>query len=260
MRNGRWLLVLAAAGLAACGGGDRSDQALADSLSRDLQLVPAESTAALNDQPAETPTPAATTPAPRPSTPRPSSPAPSRPAPSPAPSRTLAAGTSFAATAVDSISSRYNKVGQTMTVRVASDVTNDAGRVVIPAGSLVTLRIAALAPSENKSDNVGTLSLVPVSVAIGGDSYDITGRVTSVASTLKGRGVTAGDAAKVGAGAAAGGAVGQVIGKKTAPTIIGAVVGAAAGAAIASQSADRDVVVASGARVEIELTEPFSRS
>ncbi len=251
MRNGRWLLVLAAAGLAACGGGDRSDQALADSLSRDLQLVPAESTAALNDQPAETPTPAATTPAPRPSTPRPSS---------PAPSRTRAAGTSFAATAVDSISSRYNKVGQTMTVRVASDVTNDAGRVVIPAGSLVTLRIAALAPSENKSDNVGTLSLVPVSVAIGGDSYDITGRVTSVASTLKGRGVTAGDAAKVGAGAAAGGAVGQVIGKKTAPTIIGAVVGAAAGAAIASQSADRDVVVASGARVEIELTEPFSRS
>jgi hypothetical protein len=260
MRNGRWLLVLAAAGLAACGGGDRSDQALADSLSRDLQLVPAESTAALNDQPAEGPAPVATTPAPRPSAPRPSSPAPSRPAPSPAPSRTLAAGTSFAATAVDSISSRYNKVGQTMTVRVASDVTNDAGRVVIPAGSLVTLRIAAIAPSENKSDNVGTLSLVPVSVAIGGDSYDITGRVTSVASTLKGRGVTAGDAAKVGAGAVAGGAVGQVVGKKTAPTIIGAVVGAAAGAAIASQSADRDVVVASGARVEIELTEPFSRS
>ncbi len=256
MRNGRWLLVLAAAGVAACGGGDRSDQALADSLSRDLQLVPAESTAALNDQPAGGQAPAPTTPAARPAAPRPSSPAPSRPAPS----RTLAAGTSFAATAVDSISSRHNKVGQTMTVRVASNVTNDAGRVVIPAGSLVTLRIAAIAPSENKSDNVGTLSLVPVSVAIGGTSYDITGRVTSVASTLKGRGVTAGDAAKVGAGAAAGGAVGQVIGKKTAPTIIGAVVGAAAGAAIASQSADRDVVVASGARVEIELTEPFSRS
>ncbi|HJS46418.1 MAG TPA: hypothetical protein VJ773_00380, partial [Gemmatimonadales bacterium] len=52
MRNRSLLLGLAAAGLTACGGGDRSDQALADSLSRDLQLVPAESTAALDDQPA----------------------------------------------------------------------------------------------------------------------------------------------------------------------------------------------------------------
>ncbi|HSE27988.1 MAG TPA: hypothetical protein VLA95_07125 [Gemmatimonadales bacterium] len=258
MRNGRLLLTLAAAGLAACGGGDRSDQALADSLSRDLQLVPAESTATLNDQPAGAPAPAPAATSPRPTAPRPSAPAPSQPAPSPA--RTLAAGTSFSATAIDSISSRHNKVGQTMTVRVASDVTNDAGRVVIPAGSVVTLRIAAIAPSENKSDNVGTLSLVPVSVAIGGTSHDLTGRVTSVESTLKGRGVTAGDAAKVGAGAAAGAAAGQVIGKKTAPTVIGAVVGAAAGAAIASQSADRDVVVASGAKVVIELTETFSRS
>lgn len=263
MRNGRLLLVLAAAGLAACGGGDRSDQALADSLSRDLQLVPAESTAALNDQPAETPAttpvPAATTP--RPSAPRPSAPAPSQPAPSrPAAAPSLAAGTSFTATALDSISSRYNKVGQTMTVEVASDVRNSAGKVVIPAGSVVTLRIAAIAPSENKSDPTGTLSLVPVSVAIGGTSHDVTGRVTSVESTLKGRGVTAGDAAKVGAGAAAGGVVGQVIGKKTAPTVIGAVVGAAAGAAIASQSADRDVVVAPGAKVVIVLTETFTRS
>ncbi len=256
MRNGRLLLVLAAAGLTACGGGDRTDQALADSLSRDLQLVPAESTAALNDQPADAPAPAATTP--RPAAPRPAAPQPA--APRPATARTLAAGTSFSATAIDSISSRHNKVGQTMTVRVASDVANDAGRVVIPAGSVVTLRIAAIAPSENKSDNTGTLTLVPVSVAIGGSSYDLTGRVTSVASTLKGRGVTAGDAAKVGAGAAAGAAAGQVIGKKTAPTIIGAVVGAAAGAAIASNTADRDVVVAPGANVVIELTETFERS
>lgn len=259
MRNRSLLFVLAAAGLAACGGGDRSDQALADSLSRDLQLVPAESTVALDDQPAApAPTPAATTPAPRPSAPRPSAPAPS--APRPAPARTLASGTTFSATAIDSINSRHNKAGQTMTVRVAADVEDASGRTVIPAGSVVTLRIAALAPSENKSDDVGTLTLVPVSVAIGGTTYDVAGRVSSVESTLKGRGVTGGDAAKVGAGAAAGAAAGQVIGKKTAPTIIGAVVGAAAGAAIASNSADRDVVVAPGAKVVIVLTETFTRS
>lgn len=257
MRKGRLLLLLAAAGLTGCGGGEKTDEALADSLRRDLQLVPAESSAALNDVPAgEAPAkapPVATTPAPRPATPKPSAPAPQPTA------RTLAAGTTISTTALDSISSRHNKAGQTMRVKVASDVTDSKGRVVIPAGSVMTLTISKIAPSENKSDNVGTLVLVPTSVEIGGNSYDVTGTVTSVASTLKGRGVTAGDAAKVGAGAAAGAAAGQVIGKKTAPTIIGGVIGAAAGAAVASNTADRDVVVAPGAAIVVELTGTFTR-
>jgi hypothetical protein len=257
MRIGRLLLLLAAAGLTGCGGGEKTDEALADSLRRDLQLVPAESSAALNDVPAGgTPAPAppvASKPAAKPATPKPA-------APAPKPSgRTLAAGTTISTTALDSISSRYNKAGQTMRVRVANDIAGSDGRVVIPAGSVMTLTISKLAPSENKSDNTGTLVLVPTSVEIGGNSYDVTGSVTSVASTLKGRGVTAGDAAKVGAGAAAGAAAGQVIGKKTAPTIIGAVVGAAAGAAVASNTADRDVVVAPGAEIVVELTGTFTR-
>ncbi|MGH7584904.1 MAG: hypothetical protein ACREMH_01545 [Gemmatimonadales bacterium] len=258
MRKGRLLLLLAAAGLTGCGGGEKTDEALADSLRRDLQLVPAESSAALNDVPAgeapATAPPVATTPAPRPATPKPSAPAPTKPA-----ARTLAAGTTISTTALDSISSRYNKAGQTMRVKVASDISDGSGRVVIPAGSVMTLTISKIAPSENKSDNTGTLVLVPTSVQIGGNGYDVTGMVTSVASTLKGRGVTGGDAAKVGAGAAAGAAAGQVIGKKTAPTIIGAVVGAAAGAAIASNTADRDVVVAPGAAIVVELTGTFTR-
>jgi hypothetical protein len=256
---GRLLLLLAAAGLTGCGGGEKTDEALADSLRRDLQLVPAESSAALNDVPAgETPAPAppvASKPAAKPATAKPAAPA---PAPKPS-GRTLAAGTTISTTALDSISSRYNKAGQTMRVRVANDIAGSDGRVVIPAGSVMTLTISKIAPSENKSDNTGTLVLVPTSVEIGGNSYDVTGSVTSVASTLKGRGVTAGDAAKVGAGAAAGAAAGQVIGKKTAPTIIGAVVGAAAGAAVASNTADRDVVVAPGAEIVVELTGTFTR-
>jgi hypothetical protein len=47
------LTMLALAGLAACGGGgDREDLATADSLSRDLQLAPVDTSAELNDQPA----------------------------------------------------------------------------------------------------------------------------------------------------------------------------------------------------------------
>ena len=60
------LTMLALAGLAACGGGgDRENLATADSLSRDLQLAPVDTTADLNDQPAAD-TAATTTPAPAP--------------------------------------------------------------------------------------------------------------------------------------------------------------------------------------------------
>jgi hypothetical protein len=60
------LTVLAVVGVAACGGGERRDVATADSLSRDLQLAPVDSSAELNDQPAAAPAPAAETPAPAP--------------------------------------------------------------------------------------------------------------------------------------------------------------------------------------------------
>ena len=45
------LATLTLAALAACGRGDRSDVASADSLNRDLQLAPVDTSAALNDRP-----------------------------------------------------------------------------------------------------------------------------------------------------------------------------------------------------------------
>ncbi|MBA3319627.1 MAG: hypothetical protein H0T50_16265, partial [Gemmatimonadales bacterium] len=50
------LTVLAVAGVVACGGGERQDIATADSLSRDLQLAPVDTSAELSDQPAPEPT------------------------------------------------------------------------------------------------------------------------------------------------------------------------------------------------------------
>src|SRR5829696_2008379 len=88
--------------VAACGRGDRADMATADSLNRDLQLAPVDTSAELNDTAAavERPTATATTPAPRRSTPirpTPKSAAPSQPRPAaPAPTaRSLAAGTTL---------------------------------------------------------------------------------------------------------------------------------------------------------------------
>src|SRR5882724_8876519 len=78
------LTLLAAA---ACGRGDKKEVASADSLSRDLQLAPVDTTATLNDQPsADTATPAAPAPAPKP-TPKPRP----KPTPKPAPASKPAA-------------------------------------------------------------------------------------------------------------------------------------------------------------------------
>ncbi|HVX89184.1 MAG TPA: glycine zipper 2TM domain-containing protein [Gemmatimonadales bacterium] len=252
MRTTRFLTVLALAGAAACGGGSGTDAAKADSLQRDLAMAPADTTAAMNDQPAATPpaaTPAATTPAPA-----------TKPAtrPAPTPSR-LAMGTTFAAEAVDSITSRRNHAGETMRVRVSADVKDPQGRTVIPAGAVVALRIDTLAPAENDADHTGKLHLTPTSVEIGGTSYPLSASVDSVKYSIVGRGVTAGDAAKVGAGAAAGAVAGRLLGGKRG-TAVGAVVGAAGGAAVASQTNDRDVVIRPGNYGRIKLAGVFARS
>lgn len=244
------LTTLALLGAAACGGGSEAPRA--DSTSRDLAMAPVDSTAALNDQPAAAEpatTPATGTPARKPeSRPQPPAPVPSR----------LAAGTEFAGTAVDSITSRKNKPGETMRIRVTQAVNDPQGRVVIPAGAIVSLRIDTLAPAENDKDKTGKLKLTPTAVEIGGTSHAISARVDSVAYSIVGRGVTAGDAAKVGAGAAAGAVAGRVIGGNTRGAVIGGVVGAGAGAAVASQTNDRDVVIKTGNYVRIALTGDFA--
>jgi hypothetical protein len=242
--------------LAGCGKGN-DQAAAADSLNRDLQLAPAESTAALNDQPSATPsteTPAAT-PAAKPK-PKPAAPKPVAPAPK---TGTLASGTTVNATANDSLHSRHNKVGETFRATVASDVSDDKGFVVIPAGSTVTFTVASLEAAKNKGDTDGKLRLTATSVEIDGQSYAIGGSASqaTVEHKLLGQGVTAGGAARVGGGAAAGAIAGKVIGGKTG-AIIGGVVGGAGGAVVANKTADRDVVVRPGMAVTFTLSSDFT--
>src|SRR5690606_6879136 len=164
------LAVFGLALAAACAGGDGQDAATADSLNRDLQLAPADSTVTLNDAPAADATPPAATETPSTSRPAPSRPSTSRPStstPAPAPAaRTLPSGTEVNATVSSEISSNTHKQGQTIQASVASDVRDGSGRVVIPAGSTVNLTITSIRESENKSDNTGTLTLAASSVEI----------------------------------------------------------------------------------------------
>ena len=247
--------------VAACGGGDRGDTATADSLSRDLQLAPVDTSAELNDRPT------ASAPAAAPRTPAPSRPAPaaapsqprtSTPAPAPAP-RALAAGTTLTASTNAEIRSHKNKVGDTVTATVATDVKDNSGRVVIPAGSEVVLKVTAIKESENKSDKTGTLTLQPTAVSINGQSYPLSATIEGVTTELQGRGTNAGDIAKPAAGAAVGAVVGRVLGGSTKGAIIGGVLGGAVGAQRAVETKDRDVVLPQGTTVTLSLDRGSSR-
>jgi len=278
MKAGNLIAAVGVVLIVACGKKDGARPGGQDSTGRDLSLAPVDTTAALHDAPvpaesthaaapapppAPVPPPAtkpkSSTPKPSPASPPAASPAPA-PAPEPAPppaapargTRTAPAGATIPLTAVTEFSTKTHKVGQTVSATVASDVTDDNGRVVVPAGATVSLVITELAVSENKDDS-GKVALKATQVSFGGQTYDVDGTTTAVQHTLKGRGVKAGDAAKVGAGAAAGAILGRVLSGKGKGAVVGGVIGAAAGTAIAINSADRDVIVAAGAKIVLKL-------
>ena len=250
------LTALCVLGLAACGGGEKSDAAVADSLSRDLQLAQQDSTNPMADTaatpaaaPAAAPT---TTPQAAPAKPKPAAPKPVAPAPPPE----LLAGATFSATVPDTVSSRTTKSGAMMQAKVGADVKDTDGRVVIPAGSTVNIRLDQFKSAPTKGGKE-TFSASLVSVIINGTSYPIAGKVDHLDYTLKGRGITGGTVAKVGGGAAAGAIIGTAIGGNTTGAIIGGVAGAAGGAAVANETGDQDITVLPGANVTMTVTETF---
>ena len=253
--NTKAFLIVGAIALGACSKGDNAAQLSADSAARNLTLAPADSSAPLQDVPAANQT---TTPTPPPTSPPPSrTPAPKpRPTP-PAPvSRTAAAGSFIDLAVNDTLSSRTTKAGDSFTASVVENVKDAQGRIVIPAGSTVHGSVTAVKPAPNPS-TPGTLTLALTSVSVNGTSYPIEARIDSLETTRQGRGVTGGDAAKVGAGAAAGAILGRIVGKNTKGAVIGGVVGAVAGAGVAAQTKDADIVLPKGAHINASLTAPL---
>ena len=246
-------------GATACQKGQDQSQA-ADSTARNLTLAPAESTSAMRDV-ADHPT---NPPAPQPTNPPPATRPPANrprtnpPAPPPAPRTTsLGVGTKFDIAAHDTISSRTAKVGDAFSARVVEDVRNASGQVVVPAGSVVNGTITDVKPSPNPS-TPGTLTLAVSSVTVRGTAYPIEAAVDSIETIHKGRGITSGDAAKVGAGAVAGAVLGRVLGGNKKGTIVGGVVGGIAGAGVAASSKDSDIVLPAGAHIIIRLTKALA--
>jgi Glycine zipper 2TM domain len=235
---------LAVAGLMACGRG--SAQSAADS-TRSITLASGDSSYLLNDAPSVGATPRA-----------PAAPAPSSPTPRPNRSLTLGSGTLIDAITDRTISSRNDKAGATFTARVASDAKDSQGRVVVPAGSTLSLTITELQPADDKGKADGKITVAVHSVTIGGQTYAVSAGIASMDHTLQGRGVGTTEVLKTGAGTVLGGVAGRVIGGNKKGTIIGAVVGSAAGAVIAAQTANRDVVVVAGTPLVVSLNEALT--
>lgn len=172
--------------------------------------------------------------------------------------RALTTGSTIDATFDRTITSRSTKDDETVTATVISDVSDAAGRVVIPSGSSVELTVTDIQPARNKSQADGTLTLEVTGVTVRGDRYPISADVTSLSHSLKGRGVTPGEVEKVAVGTAIGAVAGRVIGGNAKGAIIGGAVGAVGGTVVAIQTASRDVVVAEGTPVSITLTGPLT--
>jgi hypothetical protein len=207
---------LALLALVACGKGAGDKTAAADSLNRDLQLAPAESTMALSDTAmGNAPQPAPAAPAPAPAKPKPKPAAPAAPVIT---SVTIPAGTVVHLASNDSLHSRHDKAGKIITANVTQDVKDAKGNVGIPAGAVVTFKVVALEPAKSKSAKDGTLTLSVQDVSVNGKSINIAANVDSVEHTLQGQGVTAGGAARVGGGAAAGASVARSSEGRPAPS------------------------------------------
>ena len=174
--------------------------------------------------------------------------------------RTLAGGTRIGATIDNALSSRHNEAGETLTASVSADVTDGNGHVVIPAGSVVGLRIAQLEPATNKSQHDGKIALDVTSVTVRGQVYSLSTQLDPVTHQLQGRGVGTGEVEKVGAGAAIGAIAGRLIGGNTQGAVIGGAVGAGGGAAVAVHWASRDVVVPAGTQVGFSLPQSLTVS
>lgn len=239
----------------ACGGGET-----AGDTARDLEMAPAESIAPMADTPAtRTAEPQAARPPAR-QTPQTQTPQRQAPAQPPAPTTvTLTApeGTTLWLVASDTLTSRHNKKGDTVQAVVTEAVVDARGRVVIPPQSIVFGTISDIAPAESPGGE-GRMVITYNRVLMGGQMFEMQARTDSLAAHMKGRGVTVGDAAKVGAGAVVGGIAGRIIGGNKTGTIVGAAAGAAAGAGIAAATRDIDIILPQGAPVRLVLTAPFS--
>lgn len=154
------------------------------------------------------------------------------------------------------ISSRRQRVGTAVSATSTTDAVNGNGTVVIPAGARFTGRVTAIRPSETPNGQ-GQFAIEINQVEFNGHTYPVVTEVTHLGTQRVGRGITTGDAGKVGAGAVIGAVAGRVIGGNTRGAVIGGAAGAAGGAVYANRTRDIDIRLPVGGTITVALLRPF---
>lgn len=261
----RAVLPLVLGAVFACSGRDADTAAVDSDTTRDVTVVPADTSTQpqLKDVPASPPASAPSRPRTNPPRVNPPAsqpaPAPVTPAPAPGPrTGTIASGTSLALASGSKVCTNTNKVGDRFNASLTESVTGTNG-VTLPAGSSVSIEVTELKRSTDSKTNI-VMGFRVVSITANGRTYTPDAEVVS-ASIDRVRAQDRGDdAKKVATGAAVGAVVGQVLGRNTKGTLIGAAVGAAAGAAAASSTSDYEGCVNAGAAIAVRLTGPLTIS
>jgi hypothetical protein len=117
--------------------------------------------------------------------------------------RTLVVGAEIQAALDDSVTSRRDTVGQTVSAHVRENVVASDGKTLIAAGTPIRLSITRIRPARSKNSQ-GRLALQAKAIALNGRFETFKADLKPFPRELRGRGVTGSDAAKVGGGAAAG--------------------------------------------------------
>lgn len=167
---------------------------------------------------------------------------------------TLSAGTVISGTVTDTISASNVRVGDPVKARVSRAVANAVGEDVIPRDAVLHGVISQITDADD-----GGFVITFHTVEFGGRLHSLEARVISLPIREQRRGNTAGDAAKVGAGAVVGGIAGRILGGDSRGTILGALGGAAAGGGVVAATRKSDAVVDAGTQVQLQLTAPFSQ-
>ncbi len=167
---------------------------------------------------------------------------------------TLPAGTEIAVMTNDNIDSATANEGQTFSADVAENVTNSAGRVVIPRGSEAELVLRKV-QAQGKVTGNSELVLDLQSVKVNGRRYTISTEDIAQKGS-DGLGTNKRTAAMVGGGAVLGTLIGAVAGGGKGAAI-GAATGAAAGAGTEVLTRGKAVRVPAESKLRFRLDQPL---
>lgn len=168
----------------------------------------------------------------------------------------LAAGSQVVAALDKELKSGAGAKGDKITAHVVDDIRAPSGRLIMPRGSRVHLRVLAFPHPSDEGDADG-IALKVVRVSIRGKEYSLSGEVAPPTLQISEKRISGSDAPKVAVGAALGAGIGALL-KGRSGAVRGGAIGAGAGAVASATTVERRARLQSGTPLYITLTEAFA--